>query len=69
MSQCFIVDSNSNLKLSTAVPCDGFYLVESSDIESQLSSTEALLFVGAAVSLYGLVYIFKLARIQLGIYL
>ncbi|NRA86929.1 MAG: hypothetical protein HRU28_05955 [Rhizobiales bacterium] len=34
-----------------------------------LSSVEVFLIVGAAASLYGLVYIFKLARISLGIYL
>lgn len=66
MPQCFVVDSNSNLKASTAVPCDGLYLLETSDIENQLSAVEVSLIFGAAASLYALVFVFKLALKQLG---
>lgn len=66
MAQCVVLDSRSNLQLSTTQPCEGFYLVETSDIETHLSGTEVSLIFGAAASLYALVFVFKLALKQMG---
>lgn len=54
------------LVVTQAQTCSTYYLVEAKDLEGQLSATEVLLLFGAAASLYALVFVFKIARRQLG---
>ncbi len=54
------------LVVSNSSTCSSYYLVEAKDLEPQLSSYEVVILFGAAVSLYAVVFIFKLARRQLG---
>lgn len=66
MTLCVVQLPDNSLLVSSTQPCDGFYLVESRDLEGQLSSTEVGLLFSACASLYALVFVFKLARRQFG---
>ena len=53
------------LVLSKSEPCD-FYLIETKDLNSQLSAYEVGILFGAAALLYAVVFVFKLSRRQFG---
>lgn len=57
--------SGNSIQINTQPPCD-FYLVESKDLEGQLTGSDVALLFSACASLYALVFVFKLARRLLG---
>lgn len=61
-----VVDENSLiLVLSKSEPCD-FYLIETKDLNSQLSAHEVGILFSAFAGLYALAFVFKLLRRQIG---
>ncbi|EHC03944.1 hypothetical protein Sbal625DRAFT_4374 [Shewanella baltica OS625] len=66
MTLCVVQQPDNSLLVSSTQPCDGFYLVEARDLEGQLSATEVGILFSAAASLYAVVFVFKIARRQLG---
>ncbi len=60
-----VIESEGLLRISHAVPCDGFLLLTNAS-ENMLVKESVLLLFGAAASLYALVFVFKLLLKQLG---
>lgn len=67
MSICVTVDETSkNLVSSSAIPCDGYYLLSETDLQATLDMNDVFLLFGAAASLYAISFVFRLALKQLG---
>ncbi|GAD29674.1 hypothetical protein PLEI_1327 [Photobacterium leiognathi lrivu.4.1] len=63
---CVKAVENNLLQVSNSVPCDGYYLLAETDIQNTLSAESVFALVGAAASLYALVYVIKFILKQLG---
>lgn len=60
------IDNDSLLLvISKSDTCD-FYLIETKDLNGQLSATEVAILFSAAALLYAVVFVFKLSRRQFG---
>lgn len=66
MALCVVQQPDQSLVVSTTRPCEGYYMVETQDLQGTLSATEVGILFSAGASLYALTFVFKLARRLLG---
>lgn len=67
MSICVTVDETTkNLVSSSAFPCDGYYLLTETDLQSTFEINDVFLLFAAAASVYAISFVIRLALKQLG---
>lgn len=60
------IDNDSLLLVTSKSDTCDFYLIETKDLNGQLSATEVMVMFSAFASLYAIAFVFKLLRRQIG---